>query len=191
MRKIYLTVEKLFNNQIVLGSNDPIENFFFTNYCYSSSVLNRDINGDIENNEDIFKTFQESLQNEIDSLTSGLEKLITDINENQEKISSMNTNISNLENMIEASRNSTVCKTNVSEIVKNIKMRFKKEKSDLKEIITTLFADNLDIQDLIARIIEHHFTEGCDKYLQLENEDNITEHIELLRRTQLFEDSKI
>ena len=60
MRKIYLTVEKLFNNQIVLGSNDPIENFFFTNYCYSSSVLNRDING----NKSVFNSITQLKEKE-------------------------------------------------------------------------------------------------------------------------------
>lgn len=50
-----------------------------------------------------------------------------------------------------------------------------------------MFADNPGIQDLIARIIEYHFDEGPDKYLQLEDDDDVIKNLELLRQTNLFE----
>lgn len=47
--------------------------------------------------------------------------------------------------------------------------------------------DNPDLRDLIAQITEHFFTEGADKYMQMEKSDDLAEQIEFLLKTEMFE----
>ncbi|KAK6627235.1 hypothetical protein RUM44_009712 [Polyplax serrata] len=187
MRKLHTTILQLFNNQYEVDSNDPLEKCCITNYCYSACLLQRGIEDKPLRNEDLVATTNRSLQRELDLLTSDLDYILKKIKQDNETVSSTDNYISNINKMIEACNNDNTVKKNASDTLKNIKMRFKREKNDLKSIITTLFSDNLEVQDLIARIIEHHFKEGFDKYLEVEKEDNIMEYIELLRRTNLFD----
>lgn len=56
-----------------------------------------------------------------------------------------------------------------------------------KILIDSLFPEQVELQDLIANVVDYYFKEGPDKYYTVEYTDGISELIETLISTTLFE----
>ncbi|KAL0280349.1 UNVERIFIED_CONTAM: hypothetical protein PYX00_001667 [Menopon gallinae] len=186
IRKLRKSNHLLENNVFGLEFYNPIEKALVENNSLKVALDDNNLSGSIVKLNPV-EDLKNDLQKEIDFIYKEISNLVSKIEDLKAFSDSLEQNSKNFQLMLEISSNSQDPSLKLDVIEKNIKQRFMKEKKELKSVITTLLPENPDLRDLIAQITEYFFSEGADKYMQMEKSDDLAEQTEFLLKTEMFE----